>query len=579
MVSVNAPEALQVSDLGAIVKRRKVHILVPFLLVLMAAAAIAYSLPAVYRSTGTIAIERQDIAPDLATSGVTGYVDERLQSITHRIMQASTLLSLAEEIGIYDPDDEQGVPPHEIVSLLRDNTVFEPIRGDVANPRTGRTVPLVVAFSVSFDSHDPELARRVAERLVELYLDESARQRREQAAAASGFLAAEADRLRSTVADLEGRLAAFKKENVGRLPELNQFNLQRLERTEAMIRQSQTTIESLDERLIALRAQLGQTEAYAHVYDLGGNRVPSEEQRLQFLRAEYARLSALYAPDHPDIARLRRELSAHEQGSGVDATPRLREELEATRAQLAAARERYAAEHPDVVRLARSVAALEERVRREPQRSDGGGARAPSNPAYISLQTQISAAEANLRAERDRLEQLRAALTSYEALLLQAPEVEQEYLTLTRDYDNALRRYREVTDRQMAAQLGEHIEVEQKAERYVLVGAPRTPSAPIKPNRPGIFFVGVVLALGAGVGMASLAEYFDRSVRDARSLRTALDVPVLATVPKIPEPRAGHPGRRWVVVLVVLVLVTTGVVLLHEGLPVDQLQPSPSNEG
>ena len=56
--------------------------------------------------------------------------------------------------------------------------------------------------------------------------------------------------------------------------------------------------------------------------------------------------------------------------------------------------------------------------------------------------------------------------------MLQIPEIEREYRDLTRDYDNAQTRYREIKAKQMQAEVAQELEKDRKAERFSL-GEPR----------------------------------------------------------------------------------------------------------
>ena len=52
---------------------------------------------------------------------------------------------------------------------------------------------------------------------------------------------------------------------------------------------------------------------------------------------------------------------------------------------------------------------------------------------------------------------------TYDSRLLQIPEIEREYRDLTRDYENAQTRYREVKAKQMQAEVSQELEKDRKA--------------------------------------------------------------------------------------------------------------------
>jgi hypothetical protein len=159
-----------------------------------------------------------------------------------------------------------------------------------------------------------------------------------------------------------------------------------------------------------------------------------------------------------------------------------------------------------------------------------------------------------LRSER---KELQARLAQFSARVSQSPEVEREYLGLTRDLETSRGRFRELRDKQMQAQVAEQLERSRKAERFTLIEPPIFPERPVRPNRPLILLLGLVLAMvGAGTAVA-LREALDRTVGGARDVVRVLQVPVLAIVPT-PPLAVSTQRRRRLAALALLVLVLAG---------------------
>src|SRR4030095_13656342 len=119
---------------------------------------------------------------------------------------------------------------------------------------------------------------------------------------------------------------------------------------------------------------------------------------------------------------------------------------------------------------------------------------------------------------RTHLPARQSKLASYESRLQQTPEVEREYLDLTRDHESSWQRYREIRAKQMQADIGQELEKDRKGERFSLIDPPQLPEQPNSPNRPVILLLGLVLSMGGGVGSAAVAETLDRSVRRCEAL-------------------------------------------------------------
>lgn len=557
-------------DLAAILRRRKYHILVPLLLLFAISVAIAYGLPPVYRSTGTILIEQQDIPADLVRTTVTSYAAERIQMITQRVLTYDSLWKMIEKYDLSPGEREKD--PSTAVADLRSSITQEMISIDMIDPKSGRPAKAMIAFSVSVDHRDPQTAQRLAAEVVDLYLNENRRIRTEEAATTTMFLEQEGERLGKEMSELEAKLAAFKKENVTTLPDLMDLNMRQMDRTETELANVDKEIQTLQERAAYLESRLAQTEPMAPVYDDGGRKIPSPQERLRVLQAENARLAALYSPDHPDVTRVRRELAALQQALGgqpgaTETVTSLTEQLMGARTELKAARERYSEEHPDVIRLKRTVANLEQAVKKAKSSSSGTvalPALVPDNPLYVSLQTELRTVNIGLQAAQARRAQLRERMADYEKRVVMTPQVEQEYLTLTRDYENAKKKYAEIRDKLLQARMAEQLEKESRGEKFSVIESPRVPDAPVKPNRLAILFLGLVISLGSSAGTAALAEQMDRTVRGPAMVTAALKMPPLAVIPYMRGEEAARKGKGLLLfALVVVLLAASAVVLLQ----------------
>jgi uncharacterized protein involved in exopolysaccharide biosynthesis len=498
---------------------------------------------------------------------VTSYADERIQVIGQRVMTSANLLAIVDKYGLY-ADDRKSEPTEVVLETMRKDIKVEMVSADVVDPRTGRPTQASIAFTVAYDNRSPQLAQRVANELVSLYLNENLKSRTQLAGDAARFLAEEGNRLSEQIAELEKKLAEFKEKHAGELPELTQLNLQLMDRTDREILEVERQISSLEERKILLQAQLAQVNPMEKLTAETGERILGPADRLKVLQSQYASLSGLYGPDHPDILRTRSEMRALEQqvGGGADNTADLQRRIDAARADLAAARERYSAEHPDVKKAERSLASLEKELAQAgSRRASAKSTATPDNPAYIQLQGQLSAADTELKTQRAKRAELKLKLKEYETKLTLGPQVEREYKALTRDYETAVAKYQEMTAKGMQAQLAESLETERKGERFTLIEPPLLPEEPVKPNRLAIAFLGLVFSFAGGIGGAAVAESLDASVRGRQALAEIVGAPPLAAIPRIEtlEDRRQRNRRRWLLLALVLAVLVLAIVVVH----------------
>ncbi len=514
--------------------RRRVSMAIALGIGLLGTLLLAFLLPARYQSTGTILIEQQELPTELVRSAISSYADQRIQVISQRVMTTQNLLQIVQRYDLY-ADKRDSETREEIVERMRSDVAFRMISADVIDPRSGMPREATIAFAVSYTSRSPDLAVKVANEVTTLYLNENLTSRTRLAEEASGFLQSESDRLSRRIAELEVKLAAFKEKHVNSLPELSQLNLQLLDRTETELRMAESERNSLEQQRVFLEAQLLQIKPNSMLMTETGERIMSPDDRLKVLRSQLASATALYGTDHPDIARLQREISGLE--SQAD-DPADRSEVERRLAdkigELAAARQRYTEDHPDVRRLQREVDALGVTLaapaaapRARPRPST------PDNPAYIQLRAQLSATNNDHAALLQRIAGLRAQVGDYESRIRNSPQIEREYQELSRDYANSQAKYQELRAKSLEAQVSQNLESDRKGERFTLIEPPLPPTKPISPNRKAILFIGLFLSLGLAVLVAALRESLDATVRGRKDLQQLLDLSPMALIPRI----------------------------------------------
>jgi uncharacterized protein involved in exopolysaccharide biosynthesis len=283
---------------------------------------------------------------------------------------------------------------------------------------------------------------------------------------------------------------------------------------------------------VYIESQLSQVQPGGPAYSTDGQPVLNTAARLKSLKTEYAMASVKYSPEHPDVIRLKREIEGLEQQTGsVSERQEQAKKLSQFRGELAAAREKYSNDHPDVINLTRQIDAMEASLKESPELPEVSvAAEKPDNPVYISLKTQLDGIGVGLRTAAVKREQLNAKMADYEKRIIQTPQVEREFLNLMRDYNNAREKYRELKAKQMEAQVGQELEKERKGERFSLIDPADIPEEPIKPNRPMIIFLGLILSLGSGFGYIAVAEALGNTVR-RRSLALDLGTTLLSVIP------------------------------------------------
>jgi succinoglycan biosynthesis transport protein ExoP len=528
-------EAVDIGQLITILKIRKKSFFIPALSVVVAAILVAGLLPSIYQSSSTILIEEQQIPQDFVRSTVTGFADQRIQSLTQQILSRVKLWEIIHQFNLY-PDLRDKLSREEITEKMHRDIKLETISAEIADQKGGRrptqTTAVTIAFSIAYRGKNPDMVQRVAGTLASLYLEQNLKTREAQAQSTTQFLEAELKQLQERITGLGEKITAFKGQHEGLLPEQQEFNRQQAARLEMDIKQLDAAIRSAEDRRIYIEGQLATVKPDTPLIGATGERVMAPADRLKVLEVSMADLQSKFSDGHPEVRKAQREIAELRKmvgQTGGSAAIR-RQKLSQLKAELAEKQGKYSDQHPEVKQLKNEIARLEQAPKTAtPPRSVAE----PENPAYISLTTQIKGAENDIVSLRTQQAGLRDKLRTYRQRLEDAPKVEQEYLALARDYQNASAKHQEVMNKILEARISEGMEEGQKGEKFTLIDPASFPEKPVSPKRWLILLAGAIMSLGVGFGTVALAEHLDHSVKNSDELARLTGLPILGSIMRI----------------------------------------------
>lgn len=497
---------VSLSDLIAIVRRRKWSFIVTFASFLLIAAAVALLLPPIYKASSTILIEEQEIPLEYVQTMVTSYVEQRLQEINQKIMSTSRLQEIIAEYGLY-PEKQDRWTKEEIIEKMREDIHLEPISTEVVDRRTGRPTTATIAFTLSFEGeNDPGKVYRVAGKLASLFLEENLKVRERQASEASNFFDNEITKIKTDMNAVEKTIAEFKEKHVHELPELMQVNMQDLNRVDI-------TVERYDEQLRSLKEREGNLLAEVAT----ASPQLSNQNRLVELKQKLTQLKTVYSNQYPDVMQLQAEIE----------------------------------------KMEKSPASAPEAGKPALEKSD--------NPAYITLNSQLTGVRSEIESVQRQIAGMEKQRQELNRHIAATPGVEQSFKELLNERDSLKLKYGDLMSKYMEARVAQGLEKEQKGERFTMIDPALLPEKPYKPNRIAIMLIGIVLGMGAGVGLVTLREFSDDAVRDAGALASATSFPVLAEIPRIQteEDFTRKKDRRRMVLLAASSSLIVGLAVFH----------------
>jgi polysaccharide biosynthesis transport protein len=550
-------------DYMAMFSRRKIPMVITVMIVFLIGIVVALVWPPTYKSSATILIKEQEIPAELVMSTVTSFAAQRIQTISQRVMTRTNLMQIIKKYNLYK-DDLKRYTTEEVLEEMREDIELNMISADMVDPRTGRPTSATIAFSLSYQGKFPGSTQKVAGELTSLFLAENLKNRKEKASETYLFLTSESEKLAEMIASTETKMAAFKEQHVGSMPDMASMNLSVLDRTERELMQIEVDLSARKEKVFYLDSQLAQTNPLTNMRSATGQSILDPVSRLKALESEYASLTAKYSSQHPDVIKMSREIKGLQEQTGTtESTAEKAKHLTELRADLAVLTKKYSSTHPDVLKLNKSVKALEKNIKSAGKLPEQKVMELqPDNPLYITLQGQVKGVETEIRGLSKRKKLLRSKVEEVEKRIALSPQVEREYLVMSREHVNALARFQEIKAKQMAAEIGQKLEKESKGESFLLIEPAQFPEKPVKPNRPAIVFLSLIFSFACGFGIAVFQEALDSSIRGISGVTKLLTSTPLAVIPVIYNAQDYYRKRRATRIVVSSVVTSIIVVVL-----------------
>ncbi|MFN7978426.1 MAG: GNVR domain-containing protein [Vicinamibacterales bacterium] len=478
-------------DIGRLAWRGKWIVLAPAIVTSMLAGTYLRLTPDVYRAETTILVVPQRVPDVYVKTTVTTNVQDRLRSISQQILSRTRLEPIILDLNLY-PERRQKEPMEDTVSYMREQVDVKTVRGDT--------------FSVGYLSQSPVLAQQVAERLASLYIDENMRDRALVAENTSQFLESELNEARQKLVEHEKRLEAYRLRYAGELPTQANSNFQAVQTLQMQAQGLNDSLERDRDRKLVIERSLADIAA-----------TPTA---------------------NPDTTRPDPSDGPPPPGSAAA-------ELVTAREQLRVMKTRLTPEHPDVVRGERIVRELERKAAVEREAAAAAAASAgsgtPTASAGLSaaerrvrdLRQELATTITSIKTKEAQLAKVQDDLAGYRSRLDAVPVRESELTELTRDYDTLQNSYKALLTKRQEAQIASNVERRQIGEQFRVLDPARRPERPYSPNRPLVQALGTLIGFIIGIAIIAISEVRDRTLHTETDVLQALNLPVLATVPRM----------------------------------------------
>lgn len=352
-------------------------------------------------------------------------------------------------------------------------------------------ISAVASVSGFSNAQNAKLAAAIVQNLLDMFVEGNLAGDRNETSQTLAFLDEELKRREVDLQQAEERRVTFEQRFLGVLPGEGSI-AQRMSMARSELANIDRELMQAQSSLSALRSQLGSTPATIPGYDSGGGGSVAGQ-----------------------IAALEGQLAQGAARGWTDS-------------------------HPDVVALRSQIARLRPLAARE--RPGSGGI---ANPSYVSLRSMIAEKEGQIAGASARKNQLQADMAQLTSKQASEPEVAAEQARLNRDYEVLKRQYDKLLEDREQVRLASDVQSKTNLIKFRVIDPASQPTIPATPNRPMLLTLILIVAVGAGVGVAFVLGQVLTTFPTQGRLEQASGLRVLGAISAIftPQQRARERQR------------------------------------
>ena len=484
---------LTMDDYLAMLRRRMKVILIPVLLAPLAGFLVSYVFSAKYTSQSLVLVTPPKIPEAVVHQVFTEDLIQHITTIRQRVLSPSQLRPMVEKLGLA----KGGENFDDVVTNIQLNMTIEPVPDISQFGNAGKRKPgqdsSVPGFYVNYTASTAKEAKDVCTALTSMLLEEDLKARQDATQGTAFFLTRQVADAKQNLDDLDRKLAAFKNQHMGQLPEDEDNNIKILMGLNSQLDANTQTLNRATQDKSYTESLLAQQLAAWRTSQSASN-PQTLQQQLSQLQADFIDLRSRYTDDHPDVMKAK----------------------------------------ADIAEVKRKLAEINDASAKG---SDTGNDKesASEPPEIRQLRLQIHQyQDLVVQGTRDQ-KKLQQEIAVYQSRVASSPAIEEEYKELARDYDNAQKVYQDDLAKQSTSKMATQAEQQQQGEQMALLNPANLPDSPSFPNRPLFAGGGLGAGLVLGLGLALWLEFRDKCIRTEPDAEEALELPVLVAVPWVVE--------------------------------------------
>jgi polysaccharide chain length determinant protein (PEP-CTERM system associated) len=454
--------------------------------------AVVLMLPDRYEASARVFVDaRTALKPMLEGIAIEEDYESQISLVREALLSRPQLESVVRQTHLDDGLDPDGGLDSLVTELQEQINVLAMSPLNEGNPYEQRSKDMI--YTITYQNPDPDKGVEVVKTLLQNFEQGTLSGNRSGASEAQGFLDQQIAELEKRLQEAEERLADFKKRNIGLTPGERGDYFSRLDQEMKGLQEAETQLAVAYSRRSELQRQLASARAYLPGTGGGGGQAS--------------------AGTAPDITIRRQE-----------AQKRLEELLL-----------RYTPRHPEVIALTQTINEMKEREATEIAELQKGGAGTGEisslsvNPIHQQIQTQLGQVQVEIASFQGAAAQHRSEIANLRKYVDQAPEIEQEFARLNRDYGVTKTQYDQLVQRREQARVTDDA-ARVGIVRFDVIEPPRATPEPVAPRR-ALLVIGVLAAaLAAGLAAALLPHLLAPTFDDTQSVERSLGLAVIGSV-------------------------------------------------
>lgn len=486
-------------------RRHKLAIIIPALVVMIASAIAIKILPNTYESSTFIMVESpqgerssEKSLPDLS---------QRLGNIRQQVTSRSRLEAVINKFGLFKKQLDKG---ERLDDLLAD------MRGLIGVDVSANQESVTKAFMLSYRDQDPEMAQKVTAELAEQLIADNVE-------AMKSLASGETEVLNQRATELSAKLHQLELANSWLL------NL----REDAPVIPSPYASGGGGNR--------GASQARVNI-----EAERNQTMTVENLKDQQYRLEQQLAEIEKRIAELRPVVEQQKKASPLSGNPAYgllitqRAQLQGERDNLIN-RQELTDKHPRVLAVNDKIAAINRQIEELKQQNAGAVVQTQEARDVRQLESDRTRVKADLEVARRAVDRQIAnpprpavVSTGGGSTVVSTPatrdpnsaRIAQDYLGLKADY-------KDIISKKQDAELKEKTIGSAKVEQYRVLDQANLPQLPVAPNRKLLMGISALLGLGAGIGFAFILEFRRfSSLQDVKDVEYFTKLPMLAAIPR-----------------------------------------------